>query len=60
MAGLSVSSIADVMGKAIRLQSSEKTRTCLEDTPIFLGVSDFFARGGAIKGKESAKLKLNP
>ena len=60
MAGLSVPSIADVMGKAIRLQSSEKTRTCLEDTPIFLGVSDFFARGGAIKGKESAKLKLNP
>jgi len=27
---------------------------------MFLGVSDFFAGGGAIKGTESAKLKLNP
>ena len=31
-----------------------------EDTPIFLGVSEFFAGGGTIKGTESAKLILNP
>ena len=60
MAGLPVPSTADVIGKAIRLRSSEKSRTCLEDTPIFPGVSDFFAGGGAIKGTESAKLKLKP
>ena len=60
MAGLPVPSTADVMGKTIRLRSSEKTSTCSEDTPIFLGVSDFFAGGGAIKGTESATLILNP
>ena len=60
MAGLPVPSTADVMGKNIRLQSSEKSRTCSEDTPIFLGESDFFAGGGTIKETESAKLILNP
>ena len=60
MAGLPVPSTADVMGKTIQLRSSEKTRTCSEDTLIFLGVSDFFAGGGTIKGTESAKLILNP
>ena len=60
MAGLPVPSTADVMGKNIRLQSSEKSRTCSEDTPIFLGVSEFFAGGETIKGTESAKLILNP
>ena len=56
MAGLPVPSTADVMGKTIRLRSSEKTNTCSEDTLIFLGVSDFFAGGGAIKGTVSAKI----
>ena len=60
MAGLALLSTADVMGKTIRLRSSENTRTCLEDTLIFLGVSNFFAGGGAIKGAESSKLKLHP
>ena len=60
MAGLPVPSTADVMEKTIRLRSSEKTSTCSEDTPIFLGVSEFFAGGGTIKGTESAKLILNP
>ena len=60
MAGLPVPSTADVMEKTIRLRSSEKTSTCSEDTPIFLGVSDFFAGGGTIKETESAKLILNP
>ena len=60
MAGLPVPSTADVMEKTIRLRSSEKTSTCSEDTPIFLGVSDFFAGGGTIKGTEFAKLILNP
>ena len=60
MAGLVLLSTADVMEKTTRLRSSEKTSTCLEDTRIFLGVSDFVAGGGAIKGTESAKLKLNP
>ena len=60
MAGQALLSTVDVMGKATQLRLSEKTRTCLADTPIFLGVSDFFARGGAIKRTESAKLKLNP
>ena len=60
MAGLPVPSTADVMGKTIRLRSSEKTSTCSEDTPIFLGVSDFFAGGGTIKETEFAKLILNP
>ena len=50
MAGLALLSTADVMGKITRLRSSEKTNTCLEDTPIFLGVSDFFAGGGGGRG----------
>ena len=60
MAGLALLSTADVMGKTTRLRSSEKSRTCSEDTPIFLGVSDFLAGGRTIKGTESAKFKLNP
>ena len=46
MAGLALLSTVDVMGKTIGLRSSENTRTCLEDTPIFLGVSNLFAGGG--------------
>ena len=58
MAGLPEPSTADVMGKAIRLRSSEKTSTCSEDTPIFLGVSDFFAGGGGNKRDGVRKTKI--
>ena len=60
MAGLALLSTADVMGKATQLRSSEKTRTCLADTPIFLGVSNFFARGKSNKRGEVLKIKITP
>ena len=60
MAGQALLSTVDVMGKATQLRLSEKTRTCLADTPIFLGVSTFSRGGKAIKGAKSSKLKLHP
>ena len=60
MAGLPVPSTAGVMGKTIRLRSSEKTSTCSEDTLIFLGVSDFFAGGGANKRDGVSKINIKP